>query len=186
MAERFERVDLVINNAGVGHSQTVEDATYADFEWSMGINFWGVVHGTKAFLPLLRQRQDTALTNVSSIFGIISLPTQATYNASKFTVPGFTEALRHETAGSGLYVMCVHPGGIKTNIARSARFHVDPDGDENHADAATFFDKLALNYAQSSAGSRNDPPATDNGVMIQAEFCHGDQSSADAAGPIVV
>jgi len=142
VAEHYGRVDLVINNAGVAHSQTVEDATYEDFEWIMGINFWGVVHGTKAFLPLLRQRKGTAVVNVSSVFGIISVPTQATYNASKFAVRGFTEALRHETAGSGLHVMCVHPGGIKTNIARSARYYVGPDGKENHDEAADFFDKI--------------------------------------------
>lgn len=143
VVETYGHADLVINNAGVAHSQTIEEATYEDFEWIMGINFWGVVYGTKTFLPVLRERPEAALVNISSVFGIISVPTQGTYNASKFAVRGFTEALRHETAGSKLHVMCVHPGGIKTNIARTARFYVGPDGGTNHDAAASFFDRLA-------------------------------------------
>ena len=143
VVDEYGHADLVINNAGVAHSQTIEEATYEDFEWIMGINFWGVVYGTKAFLPVLRRRPDAALVNVSSVFGIISVPTQGTYNASKFAVRGFTEALRHETADSNLHVMCVHPGGIKTNIARTARFYVGPDGGKNRDEAASFFDRIA-------------------------------------------
>ncbi|MBS64027.1 SDR family NAD(P)-dependent oxidoreductase [Salinisphaera sp.] len=140
----YQQVDLVVNNAGVAHSQTIEDATYEDFEWIMGINFWGVVHGTKAFLPALKKNSGSALVNVSSVFGLISLPTQGTYNATKFAVRGFTEALRHETADSGLHVMCVHPGGIKTGIAHSARFYVGPDGSDDQEKAAgDFVNKLA-------------------------------------------
>ena len=143
VAARFGGVDVVINNAGVAHAQTIEDSRYDDFEWIMGINFWGVVHGTKAFLPLLRERDSAALINVSSVFGIISVPTQGTYNASKFAVRGFTEALRHEMAGSNIHVMCVHPGGIRTNIARTARFYVGPDGGTDHERATGFFDRIA-------------------------------------------
>ncbi|GAB3681212.1 SDR family NAD(P)-dependent oxidoreductase [Salinisphaera aquimarina] len=144
VVEHYARVDLVVNNAGVAHSQTISDTEYDDFEWIMGINFWGVVHGTKTFLPLLQENTGSALINVSSVFGIISVPTQGTYNATKFAVRGFTEALRHETAGSGLHVMCVHPGGIKTAIAHSARFYVGPDGSSDQSKSAgDFVDKLA-------------------------------------------
>lgn len=139
--EHFGQVDVVINNAGVAHSQTLEDASYDDFEWVMGINFWGVVYGTKAFLPALKQRPEAAVVNVSSVFGLISVPTQGTYNASKFAVRGFTEALRHETRDSNLHVMCVHPGGIKTRIAHSARFYVGPSGDKDQQKVADQFQK---------------------------------------------
>lgn len=140
----YGQVDLVVNNAGVAHSQTIADTKYDDFEWIMGINFWGVVHGTKAFLPELQKNAGSALVNVSSVFGLISVPTQGTYNATKFAVRGFTEALRHETAGSGLHVMCVHPGGIKTGIAHSARYYVGPDGKADQKKAADdFVNKMA-------------------------------------------
>ncbi|MES1926436.1 SDR family NAD(P)-dependent oxidoreductase [Salinisphaera sp. T31B1] len=144
VVDEYGGADLVINNAGVAHSQTIADTRYDDFEWIMGINFWGVVHGTKAFLPILKQRPGSALVNVSSVFGLISVPTQGTYNATKFAVRGFTEALRHETRGQDPHVMCVHPGGIKTGIAHAARFYVGPDGNSNQAQAAgNFVDKLA-------------------------------------------
>ncbi|NQD91769.1 SDR family oxidoreductase, partial [Pseudomonas sp. CrR25] len=87
---------LIINNAGVAVSQTIAELKYEDFEWLMDINFWGVVHGTKAFLPHLLQNGEGHIVNLSSIFGIIGMPTQGAYNASKFAVRGFTEALRQE------------------------------------------------------------------------------------------
>lgn len=114
-------VDIVINNAGVALMATVEETRYDDIEWLMGINFWGVVYGTTAFLPLLRKSSEANLINISSVFGIIGVPTQSAYNAAKFAVRGYTEALRQELAGSNIHVCCVHPGGIKTNIARAAR-----------------------------------------------------------------
>ena len=147
----YGHADLVINNAGVAVSQTIEDVSYDDFEWIMGINFWGVVHGCKAFLPTLKTRPEAGLVNISSIFGIISVPTQGTYNASKFAVRGLTEALRHEHAGSNLHVMCVHPGGIKTNIARAARMYVGPDGSTDHAASAAKFDRLARTTPEGAA-----------------------------------
>lgn len=150
--EHFGQVDLVINNAGVAHSQTLDDASYEDFEWIMGINFWGVVYGTKAFLPALRQRPEAAVVNVSSVFGLISVPTQGSYNASKFAVRGFTEALRHESRKSNLHVMCVHPGGIKTRIAHSARFYVGPTGDDDQQKVADQFQqKLARTSPERAA-----------------------------------
>ncbi|QRK11602.1 SDR family oxidoreductase [Archangium violaceum] len=116
-------VHIVINNAGVALGATIEDTRYEDFEWLMGINFWGVVHGTKAFLPHLKAAGEGHIVNISSVFGLIAFPTQAAYNAAKFAVKGFTEALRQEleVEGHPIGVTSVHPGGIKTNIARSAR-----------------------------------------------------------------
>lgn len=116
-------VNIIFNNAGVALGATVEDMKYDDFEWLMGINFWGVVYGTKAFLPHIKTAGEGAIVNVSSVFGLIAVPTQSAYNAAKFAVKGFTEALREEMeiAGSNIGVTCVHPGGIKTNIARAAR-----------------------------------------------------------------
>ncbi len=134
---------IIINNAGVAVSQTVADLCYDDFEWLMGINFWGVVHGTKAFLPHLLKNNDGHIVNVSSIFGIIGVPTQSAYNASKFAVRGFTEALRQEVQCTQVKVSCVHPGGIKTNIAKSARFYRDMNGNQDAARSAANFDKIA-------------------------------------------
>ncbi len=134
---------IIINNAGVAVSQTVADLCYDDFEWLMGINFWGVVHGTKAFLPHLLKNNDGHIINVSSIFGIIGVPTQSAYNASKFAVRGFTEALRQEVQCTQVKVSCVHPGGIKTNIAKSARFYRDMSGNQDAARSAANFDKIA-------------------------------------------
>ncbi len=121
------RVNLIFNNAGVALGGTVAGVTYDDFEWIMGINFWGVVYGTKAFLPHLHASGDGHVINVSSVFGLFAVPTQSAYNASKFAVRGFTEALRQELELSGAPVSAtsVHPGGIKTNIARDARLSKD-------------------------------------------------------------
>jgi short-subunit dehydrogenase len=119
------RCNLVFNNAGVAHSSTIEGIDYADFEWIVGINFWGVVYGTKAFLPHLKASGDGHVVNTSSLFGLVGIPSQGTYNATKFAVRGFSEALREEleVTGAPVSATCVHPGGIKTNIARSARVH---------------------------------------------------------------
>lgn len=117
------RVNLIFNNAGVAHAGTVEGSDYSEYEWIMNINFWGVMHGTKAFLPHIKTAGEGAIVNVSSVFGLIAVPTQSAYNAAKFAVKGFTEALREELEieGANVGVTCVHPGGIKTNIARNAR-----------------------------------------------------------------
>jgi NAD(P)-dependent dehydrogenase (short-subunit alcohol dehydrogenase family) len=113
--------DIVINNAGVGLAARVEDMSYDDLDWLMGVNFWGVIHGSMAFLPLLKRAPQGHLVNISSLFGMIAVPTQSAYNAAKFGVRGFTESLRQEMAGSNVHVCCVHPGGIATNIARDSR-----------------------------------------------------------------
>ncbi len=123
-------VNLIFNNAGVAVGSTVEGVSYEDFEWIMGINFWGVVYGTKAFLPHLRASGEGHVINISSIFGIIAVPGNGTYNASKFAVRGFTEALREELdmMDGTVSATCVHPGGIKTNIARDSRFSDNMNG----------------------------------------------------------
>ncbi|MEH6592747.1 MAG: SDR family NAD(P)-dependent oxidoreductase, partial [Halioglobus sp.] len=148
IAARHHCVDIVINNAGVGLMASVEESEYADIEWLMGINFWGVVYGTKAFLPLLRNSTQGHLVNVSSIFGIVGIPTQSAYNAAKFAVRGYTEALRHELADSNVHVCCVHPGGIKTNIARNGR---TMDSAMTADQRGANFEKIARTTAQSAA-----------------------------------
>ncbi len=118
--------EVIVNNAGVSLSQTVADMRDEDFAWLMDINFWGVVHGTRAFLPQLRSRAEGHVVNVSSVFGIIAVPTQSAYNASKFALRGFTEALRMELGRTSVRVTCVHPGGIDTNIVTNGRHYRDP------------------------------------------------------------
>ncbi len=122
-AREHGKVNLIFNNAGVALTANVEDVKIADFEWIMGINFWGVVHGTQAFLPHLKKSGDGHIVNTSSLFGLMAVPTQGTYNASKFAVRGYTEALRMELEmeGCGVSATCVHPGGIATNIAMAGK-----------------------------------------------------------------
>ncbi len=118
---RHGRATLLINNAGVALLGDFEEVSLDDFRWLMDINFWGAVYGVKYFLPLLKREPRAHVVNLSSVFGIIAPAGQAAYSASKFAVRGFTEALRHELEGSNVSVSCVHPGGIRTAIARSAR-----------------------------------------------------------------
>ncbi|MBU3848601.1 MAG: SDR family NAD(P)-dependent oxidoreductase [Candidatus Acinetobacter avistercoris] len=118
-------VNMIFNNAGVALGSTVEGASYEDLEWIMGINFWGVVYGTKEFLPLIKKTGEGHIINTSSLFGLTAQPTQSAYNSSKFAVRGFTESLRQELdiEKSGVSALCVHPGGIRTNIANDARMN---------------------------------------------------------------
>ncbi len=116
-----EGVDVLVNNAGVALAGTFEQVPAADFEWLFGINFWGVVRMTRAFLPLLHKSDDARLVNISSLFGLIAPPGQTAYVASKFAVRGFSESLRHELSGTRIGVTVVHPGGVATSIARNAR-----------------------------------------------------------------
>src|SRR5689334_963134 len=151
--QRFGTAHVVINNAGVALSQTVNDMTWEDFEWLMGINFWGVTYGTKAFLPMLLAQNEGAIVNISSVFGIIGVPTQSAYNAAKFAVRGFTEALRHELKATHVKAISVHPGGIRTNIARAARFHQDPLGGSDRAASVERFDRLARTTPEQAAAT---------------------------------
>ncbi len=142
VVEHFGRVNLVINNAGVALAGDFADLTYDDMEWIVGVNFWGVVHGTKEFLPHLIASGDGHVVNISSLFGLISMPGQSLYNATKYAVRGLTEALREEmlVAGHPVGVTAVHPGGIKTAIARNARVS---DREDKDATARLFDKKLA-------------------------------------------
>lgn len=134
-------VHLVVNNAGVALHGPVAELGEQDFRWLMDINFWGVVHGTQAFFPHLAASGSGQLANVSSVFGLIAVPKQAAYNAAKFAVRGFTEALRQECQldGTPVTVSCIHPGGVRTEIARPARATASQD----KAEMAQTFDKLA-------------------------------------------
>jgi NAD(P)-dependent dehydrogenase (short-subunit alcohol dehydrogenase family) len=148
------RVNLIVNNAGVALGATVEGMKIEDFEWLMNINFWGVVHGTQAFLPHLKASGEGHVVNLSSVFGLLSIPAQSAYNAAKFGVRGFTDSLRMELEIEGACVSSttVHPGGIKTNIARRAR--MDPSaahlagGSDETGEA---FDKLARTTPEQAA-----------------------------------
>ncbi len=126
LAQESERVfsqgaDVLINNAGVSLVVPVQSMQTADAQWLMNINFWGVVHGCRHFLPQMRSRPQAVVVNISSIFAMVSMPTQSMYNASKAAVRGFSDALREELRGTSVRVLCVHPGGIRTNIARGGR-----------------------------------------------------------------
>lgn len=144
------KVTHLINNAGVGVLGTFEQLSIEDFEWLMGINFWGVVYGCKVFLPLLRQQESAHIVNVSSVFGFIAPQEQSAYCSSKFAVRGFTESLRHELAGTNVVVSAVHPGGIRTNIARNSRVGKDTP-EEWKQQGAKFFDKVAKTTPETAA-----------------------------------
>jgi NADP-dependent 3-hydroxy acid dehydrogenase YdfG len=146
----FGTVHQVYNNAGVAYNGDVEKSEFKDIEFIIDVDFWGVVNGTKAFLPHVIASGDGHIVNISSVFGLIALPGQSAYNAAKFAVRGFTEALRQEmlVAKHPVKVTCVHPGGIKTAVARNATV---ADG-EDHQTFADFFDKrLALHSPEMAA-----------------------------------
>ena len=138
----FGRVTILINNAGVALHGTFEELALAEFEWLFRINFWGVIHGCKFFVPLLREQKEARIVNVSSVFGLIAPPGQTAYGASKYAIRGFSESLREELRGSGVAVTCVHPAGISTNIAMNARAGAatDPHG---QAEAREAFHRVA-------------------------------------------
>jgi NADP-dependent 3-hydroxy acid dehydrogenase YdfG len=146
----FGQVHQVYNNAGIAYNGDVENSEFKDIERIMDVDFWGVVNGTKAFLPHVIASGDGHIVNISSLFGLIAVPGQSAYNAAKFAVRGFTEALRQEMliAGHPVQVTCVHPGGIKTAVARNATVC---DGEDART-FAEFFDKyLALHSPEMAA-----------------------------------
>jgi len=154
VADEHGKVNLIFNNAGVALGAVVESMSIEDFEWLMSINFWGVVHGTQAFLPHLKASGDGHVINISSVFGLVSIPTQSAYNAAKFAVRGFTDALRIELEidDCGVSATTIHPGGIKTNIARSARIDeataaLSPEID----DTGDMFEKIAMTKPSKAA-----------------------------------
>jgi NAD(P)-dependent dehydrogenase (short-subunit alcohol dehydrogenase family) len=134
-------VDILVNNAGVALGGTFLEVAESDFDWLFGINFWGVVRMTRAFLPLLQKSDDARLVNMSSLFGLIAPPGQTAYCASKFAIRGFSEALRHELAGTRVGVTVVHPGGVATSIAKNARLPSSVS-EEEMAKQRKFFDSV--------------------------------------------
>ncbi len=143
---------MVFNNAGVATSQSIAEGSIEDDEWVFEINFYGVVNGVRAFLPILLAQDSGVIVNTSSVFGLVGMPHQSAYCSSKFAVRGFTDSLRQELRGTGVRAATVHPGGVKTNIARNARFHAHPSQpDLTHQQAAEMFDKLAQTTPERAA-----------------------------------
>ncbi|MDT5396969.1 MAG: hypothetical protein QOK33_200, partial [Mycobacterium sp.] len=148
----FGKVNQVYNNAGIAFNGDVEKSEFKDIERVMDVDFWGVVNGTKAFLPHVIASGDGHIVNISSLFGLIAVPGQSAYNAAKFAVRGFTEALRQEmlVAKHPVKVTCVHPGGIKTAVARNATV---ADGQDAQS-FAEFFDKyMAIHSPEMAAAT---------------------------------
>jgi short-subunit dehydrogenase len=144
------RVTHLINNAGVGLIGEFQHITIEDFEWLMGINFWGAVYLTKAFLPTLLQQDAAHVVNVSSVFGLIAPAEQTAYCASKFALRGFTESLRAELRETNVSVSSVHPGGIKTNIVRNSKIGAGTP-QEWKQQGVKFFDKVAKTSPEEAA-----------------------------------
>lgn len=148
--QQYGHVDVVINNAGVALGEiSVNEVTIEQMEWLMGINYWGVVYGTKSFLPQLLQRPEASIVNISSVFGLAGIANQATYCSAKFAVRGFTESLRMEMhqLNARVCVTTVHPGGIKTNIARDAR----DNNTQRQKEMAKNFDNVARTSPEEAA-----------------------------------
>ncbi|MEO9139164.1 MAG: SDR family oxidoreductase [Jatrophihabitans sp.] len=152
VAAHYGVVNIIINNAGIAFTGDVEAMSFEQIERVMDVDFWGVVNGTKAFLPHLIASGAGHVVNISSLFGLLAVPGQSAYNAAKFAVRGFTEALRQEmlVAGHNVHVTCVHPGGIKTAITRNAGA---VDGLDPAAIAALFDEKLARTSPEAAAKS---------------------------------
>ncbi|GHG07374.1 MULTISPECIES: SDR family NAD(P)-dependent oxidoreductase [Amycolatopsis] len=142
----------VFNNAGVAVTSSVLDAVPEDDDWLHDINFHGVVHGTRAFLPILVEQGEGAIVNTSSVYGLLGVPYQSAYCAAKFAVRGFTESLRQELRGTGIRAITVHPGGITTNIARNARVRRDPEGrGRSHEQMAAQFEAMTMTSPDKAA-----------------------------------
>jgi NAD(P)-dependent dehydrogenase (short-subunit alcohol dehydrogenase family) len=139
---RHGGVHVLVNNAGVSVSALFEHHTLEDFEWLMGINFWGVIYGCKFFLPKLVAAEEAHVVNISSVFGIVGVPLNSSYCASKFAVRGFSEALRAELADTKVGVSSVHPGGVATNIVKSARMNEAGGFDGLHQKAVERFKSM--------------------------------------------
>ena len=138
-------LNIVVNNAGVALMGSFNEIDQAQMDWLMNINFWGVVHGTRAFLPHLAKQREAHIVNVSSVFGIVAPPGQTAYASAKFAVRGFSESLRHELqmANSPVKLSVVHPGGIATNIVRNSRTGTGVTDNARRAEAIERFDKVA-------------------------------------------
>ncbi len=158
-------LNIVVNNAGVALLGQFNEIDQAQMDWLMNINFWGVVHSTRAFLPQLSRQREAHIVNLSSIFGIIAPPGQTAYAAAKFAVRGFSESLRHELqmAASPVRLSVVHPGGVATNIARNSRTGVGMTDNERRAQTIERFDRVAKTTPAAAAlriiaGIENNAP----------------------------
>lgn len=163
--DHFGKVNQIYNNAGIAYSGDVEVSHFKDIERVMDVDYWGVVNGTKAFLPHLIASGDGHVINISSVFGIFSVPGQAAYNSAKFAVRGFTEALRMEMklAGHPVRVTTVHPGGIKTAIARNATV---AEGLDQASLAEAFDTKMARTSPEKAARIILDGVAKDKAKVL--------------------
>jgi NAD(P)-dependent dehydrogenase (short-subunit alcohol dehydrogenase family) len=155
VAAEFGAVHLIVNNAGVALRATLSEATYEELEWIWQIDFWGVVHGTKAFLPHLRRAGEGHVVNVSSVFGLVAVPGQGAYNAAKFAVRGFSECLRQELEleGAPIGVTCVHPGGVRTAIAQRAGVGAHAARAMTPEQVAAEFERRARTSPEAAAGA---------------------------------
>lgn len=150
VARDFGRANVLVNNAGVALYGSFDDLSIADFEWIMGINFWGAVYGSKLFLPMLAKEPASNIVTISSLFGIVAPPMQTGYCASKFAVRGFSEALRHELGRTSVRLTVVHPGGIRTNISASTRRGEGADEARFLRDRVTFEAALKMPPAKAA------------------------------------
>lgn len=146
----FGRIHYVFNNAGVADGKLINDTSIEDFEWLLGINLWGVIYGTKAFLPMMLEQKDGCVVNISSVFGLITVPFQGSYHVAKYGVRGFTECLWRELKGTGVRAVLVHPGGIDTAIAKNAAGRI------NHAEFTEEQEKFAKTIEKNLTGSPGD------------------------------
>jgi len=140
--DAYGQVHILVNNAGVSMLATFDEQSLEDFEWVVGVNFWGVVYGCKFFLPHLLAAEEGHIVNLSSVFGLAGVPQQSSYCASKFAVRGFTESLRAELLGTRVGITSVHPGGIATNIAAASRVTGDERIQASHQRAIKMFRKM--------------------------------------------
>jgi short-subunit dehydrogenase len=146
-------LNIVINNAGVALLGRFTEIDQAQMDWLMNINFWGVVHATRAFLPQLARQREAHVVNLSSLFGLLAPPGQTAYCAAKFAVRGFSESLRHElqTAKSPVRLSVVHPGGVATDIMRNSRTGVGIADNARRADSIERFDQIAKTTPKAAA-----------------------------------
>ena len=148
----FGTVSHIFNNAGAGMIGRVDEVSIEDMEWLVNVNFWGTVYGTKEFLPVFQEQGYGHIINISSVFGFIAPPGQATYCATKFAVRGFTESLRHELVGTNIVATSVHPGGIRTNIAREARLGAKAPAEDKEI-APAIFEKICRTNPDEAAAT---------------------------------
>src|ERR1700675_2729425 len=150
VAAQHGHATMLFNNAGVAVLGKFDDLSIEDIRWLMDINFWGVIHGVFYFMPLLRKERRAHIVNTSSVFGLVGGGGQKTYFASKISVRGFTESLRHELEGTNIFVTSVHPGGIKTAIAKRARLGARAKANL-YPDSVSRFDRVAITTAEDAA-----------------------------------